>query len=188
MAFTFQNLNSTEIILITPKKYSDQRGFFAELYKYSEFKDNDININIVQINHSKSSKNTLRGLHYQLNPMAQAKIVTVMAGEIFDVGVDIRKGSSTYGKWAGAKLTAENQKTMYIPEGFAHGFCVLSDSAEIIYFCNKEYSSERDRNILWNDPEIKIDWPIKTPILSEKDQMAPLLNICDNNFIYHEKL
>jgi dTDP-4-dehydrorhamnose 3,5-epimerase len=197
MPFEFKKLEIPEMILIEPKVFGDDRGFFMESYKYSEFAALGIKEKFVQENHSKSEKNVLRGLHFQKNPKAQAKIVRCVKGEIFDVGVDIRKGSPTYRKWAGVILSAENKKQLYIPAGFAHGFCVLSDEAEVCYKISEEYSLENEREIIWNDPEININWPacnaygeviagrgIKNPILSEKDSKAPFLKDADNNFKY----
>ena len=154
-----------------------------ETYKRSDFINNGIKDDFVQDNHSKSSKGVLRGLHYQKAPKAQAKIVRCIKGAIFDVAVDIRKGSKTYGKWVGVELTEENKKMLYIPAGFAHGFCVRSDVAEICYKSSDEYSPENDRGIMWNDPEIGIDWNLDTnPVISEKDSKHPLLKDADNNF------
>ena len=126
----------------------------------------------------------LRGLHYQENPKAQAKLVTALRGEIFDVAVDIRKDSPTYTKWIGEILSEDNHKLLYIPEGFAHGFCVLSQNADVLYKVNQEYSPEHEKGIIWNDPAINITWPIDNPILHEKDHQLPLLKDADNNFVY----
>lgn len=182
MPFSFKNLLIPEIILIEPKVFVDERGFFMEIYKRSDFVNHGIKEYFVQDNYSRSSKNVLRGLHYQKNPKAQGKLVKCISGRIFDVAVDIRKNSSTYGKWVSADLSSENNCMLYIPQGFAHGFVVLSDYAEILYKCTEEYSVENDRGIIWNDPDIKIKWPIENPILSEKDQKNPLLKDADNNF------
>jgi dTDP-4-dehydrorhamnose 3,5-epimerase len=187
MPFAFKNLLIPEIILVEMKVFADDRGFFMETYKHSEFANHGIKEYFVQDNHSRSSKNVLRGLHYQKNPKAQGKLVRCIAGRIFDVAVDIRKGSPTYGKWVGAELSSENNYMLYIPPGFAHGFVVLSDFAEILYKCTEEYSAENDRGIIWNDPDIKIKWPTESPILSEKDQKNPLLKDADNNFIYRQR-
>ena len=154
-----------------------------ENYKYSEFAAFGIKDKFVQDNHSKSAKNVLRGLHFQMLPKAQAKLVRCIKGEIFDVAVDIRKNSPTYGKWVGEILSEENKKELFLPIGFAHGFCVLSDEAEIIYKSSDEYSPENERAIAWNDPTINIDWPIKNPIVSEKDAENDLLGEVENNFV-----
>jgi len=154
-----------------------------ETYKKSAFKENGINANFVQDNFSHSSKGALRGLHYQKEPMAQAKLVNVIRGEIFDVAVDIRRQSSTYGKWVGEILSDKNHKMLYVPEGFAHGFLTLSDEVDVLYKVNNEYSPENDRGIMWNDPDIGINWPNETPQLSEKDMTQPLLKDADNDFV-----
>ena len=169
MPLEFKKLDIPEVILIKPKVFSDSRGFFAETYKYSEFRQNGIPQIFVQNNHSKSSKGVLRGLHYQKNPKVQAKLVKCIRGEIFDVAIDIRKGSPSFGKWVGVILSEDNKEMLFIPEGFAHGFLVLSDDAEIIYSVTEEYSPENDRGIRWDDPEIGINWQIDNFIISEKD-------------------
>ncbi len=176
MPFEFKRLAIPDVILVIPKVFDDERGFFLESYKKSEFAKNGINIEFNQDNHSKSTKGVLRGLHYQLAPKAQAKLVRCPNGAIFDVAVDIRKNSPYFGKWVGEKLTAENKHMLYIPEGFAHGFVVLSETAELLYKASNEYSKEHDRGILWNDPDININWGIDfEPILSEKDKIQPRL-------------
>ncbi len=173
MPFKFQKLKIPELILITPEVFQDKRGFFLETYKESDFAKNGIKEKFVQENHSKSKKGVLRGLHFQKPPFSQGKLVRVIRGEIFDVAVDIRKNSKTYGKWVGIKLSEKNKKMLYIPPGFAHGFCVLSDFAEVIYKCTKPYSPKHESGILWNDKTLKIKWPIKKPILSKKDLSWP---------------
>ena len=175
MSFTFTHLAIPDVILIEPRVFPDERGFFMESYKYSEFSAFGIKERFVQDNHSHSTKGVLRGLHYQKAPKAQGKLVRVVVGEIFDVGVDIRKGSPTYGKWVGEVLSAENKRMLYIPAGFAHGFCVLSKEAEVLYKTTEEYAPEYDAGIIWNDPKIGIQWPIEHPILSNKDAALPML-------------
>lgn len=182
MPFDFRPLSMPGIVLITPRVFGDARGFFVETYKRSEFAGAGITEYFVQDNCSKSSKHVLRGLHYQKNPAAQGKLVRCLSGTIFDVAVDIRQGSPTYARWAGVELSEENKQMLYIPPAFAHGFVVLSDTAEIMYKCTREYSAENDRGILWNDPEIGIEWTVRNPILSEKDKALPLLKDADNNF------
>lgn len=184
MSFEFKRLEIPEIVLITPRVFNDARGFFMEVYKHSDFFRAGITGHFVQDNHSKSERNVLRGLHYQKNPKAQGKLVRCLKGRIFDVAVDIRKGSPTYGKWVSAELSEENSHMLYIPPAFAHGFLALSDTAEIIYKCTEEYAPQEDRGILWNDPALNISWPVKNPILSEKDRRLPLLSAADNNFEY----
>jgi len=183
MTFSFNRLNIPEVILVEPKVFPDDRGFFLELFKESVF-STEIDTGFVQDNFSHSVKGVLRGLHYQKNPKAQSKLVTVLRGEIFDVAVDIRKNSPTHGKWVGEILSKNNHKLLYIPEGFAHGFCVLSEEADIFYKVNREYSPENEKGILWNDPEINISWPIDKPLLQEKDSKFPVLKNADNNFVY----
>lgn len=184
MPFTFKKLEIPEIVLIEPKVFGDERGFFMENYKYSEFADFGIDVKFIQDNHSKSIKNVLRGLHFQKLPKAQAKLVRCTRGEIFDVAVDIRKGSPTFGKWVGETLSEKNKKMLYVPIGFAHAFCVLSDEAEINYKSSDEYSPKNERAIAWNDPTINIEWPIENPIVSEKDAKNDSLDEVENNFVY----
>jgi dTDP-4-dehydrorhamnose 3,5-epimerase len=174
--------------VIEPKVFGDHRGWFMETYNKSAFKDSGIDIEFVQDNQSFSAtKGTLRGLHYQLNPRAQTKLVRCTKGIIYDVAVDIRKGSPTFGQWFGIELSAENKKQMLIPKGFAHGFMTLTDDVEVQYKVDELYAPECDRGIIWNDPAIGIEWPIEiTPVLSAKDEKAPLLSEADNNFIYGE--
>ncbi len=176
MPFEFKEYDIEGVKLVIPKVFEDERGFFLESYKKSDFYNNGIEVEFNQDNHSKSTKGVLRGLHYQKNPKGQAKLVRCIKGEIFDVAVDIRKNSHTFGRWVGEKLSESNKYMLYIPEGFAHGFLVLSDEAELIYKASNEYSKEHDRGILWNDPDININWGINySPVLSEKDKHQPLL-------------
>lgn len=184
MSFTFKKLDIPEIMLVESKAFPDDRGFFLETFKESVFASNGFDTKFVQDNFSHSVKGVLRGLHYQENPKAQAKLVTALRGEIFDVAVDIRKDSPTYTKWIGEILSEDNHKLLYIPEGFAHGFCVLSQNADVLYKVNQEYSPEHEKGIIWNDPAINITWPIDNPILHEKDHQLPLLKDADNNFVY----
>jgi len=180
--FDFQRLEIPEVVLIEPTAFKDDRGFFMETYKRSEFAAFGIEERFVQDNHSKSTKGVLRGLHYQKNPKAQGKLVRVVEGEVFDVAVDIRKNSSTYGKWVGAVLSAQNRKMLYIPPDFAHGFCVLSDTAEVVYKATDEYAPQLERGIVWNDPDLGINWPTEQPIISSKDADLPLFKVADNPF------
>jgi dTDP-4-dehydrorhamnose 3,5-epimerase len=184
MTFIFKKLSIPEVILVETQSFSDDRGFFLENFKISPFVSNGINTKFIQDNFSHSIKGVLRGLHYQINPKAQAKYVTALRGEIFDVAVDIRKNSPTYGQWVGEILSDQNHKSLYIPEGFAHGFSVLSEEADVFYKVNNEYSPEHERGILWNDPEININWAIDMPILHDKDSKLPLLENADIDFIY----
>ena len=184
MAFKFKRLEIPELILVEAQAFKDERGFFMEGFKESVFGINGIKTKFVQDNFSHSVKGVLRGLHYQKNPKAQAKLVLVTSGEIFDVAVDIRKDSPTYGKWVGEVLSDKNHRLLYIPEGFAHGFCVLSDTADVLYKVNSEYSPEHEQGIVWNDSEIGIKWSIDNPILITKDLQLPTLKNADNNFVY----
>ncbi|PGL72710.1 dTDP-4-dehydrorhamnose 3,5-epimerase [Bacillus sp. AFS055030] len=176
------------IVVIEPTVYGDHRGWFMETYNDSKMKDLGMDLNFVQDNQSFSAlKGTLRGLHYQLSPKAQTKLVRCTRGAIFDVAVDLRKGSPTYGKWFGIELSAENKKQLFIPKGFAHGFMTLTDNVEVQYKADEFYSPECDRGIVWNDPDIQVQWPMNSsPLLSEKDKAAPLLKDAENNFIYKE--
>jgi dTDP-4-dehydrorhamnose 3,5-epimerase len=184
MPFKFKRLKIPEVILVESQEFSDERGFFMESFKESVFAENGINLRFVQDNYSHSVKGVIRGLHYQKPPKAQAKLMMVLRGEIFDVAVDIRKGSPTYGKWVGEILSDKNHNLLYAPEGFAHGFCVLSDQADVLYKVSSEYSLDHERGILWNDPDIAIKWPVNNPIVIKKDQLLPTLKNVDNNFTY----
>lgn len=177
MAFQITETSLDGVLIIEPKVFADQRGFFLETFNHQRYCEKGLDCQFVQDNHSRSCRGTLRGLHYQLqNP--QGKLVYVVSGEIFDVAVDIRLGSSTYGKWIGQLLSHENHKQFFIPEGFAHGFYVLSGTADVIYKCTNPYTHGDDYEILWSDETIGIDWPILNgqPLLSEKDRNAPTLN------------
>lgn len=178
------------VVVVEPKVFGDYRGWFMETHNESNFLKAGIDVNFVQDNQSFSAaKGTLRGLHYQLNPRAQTKLVRCTKGAIYDVAIDIRKASSTFGKWFGLELTAENKKQLLIPKGFAHGFMTLTEDVEVQYKVDELYAPECDRGIIWNDPEIGIEWPINIkPILSEKDEKAPLLKDAENNFFYGEVL
>ena len=182
MAFRFEPLRIPEVILVEALNHHDDRGFFRETYKQSEFAANGIPISFVQDNHSHSARGVLRGLHYQKLPKAQGKLVIVSSGEIFDVAVDLRADSLTYGKWLGQNLSTDNGCMLYVPPGFAHGFCVLSDEADVMYKVTYEFAPEAERGIVWNDPAVGIEWPIKKPSLSSRDAGLPLLQFADNNF------
>jgi dTDP-4-dehydrorhamnose 3,5-epimerase len=183
MPFEFERLQIAEVILVKTWDLKDERGFFRELSKQSEFAAHGIPA-FAQVNHSRSARGVLRGLHYQKHPQAQGKLVTAIRGAIFDVAVDIRKGSPTYARWVSAILSDENGHALYIPPGFAHGLCVLSDEADVMYQVTTEYAPQLDRGILWNDPQIGIQWRVTDPILSPKDAALPLLKDADNNFEY----
>ncbi|WLI05172.1 dTDP-4-dehydrorhamnose 3,5-epimerase [Pseudomonas sp. FP597] len=169
-----------DIVLIEPRVFGDERGFFFESFNQEQFESAiGRSVNFVQDNHSRSVKNVLRGLHYQVR-QPQGKLVRVVSGEIFDVAVDIRKGSATFGQWVGEVLSAENKRQLWIPEGFAHGFVVLSDSAELLYKSTDYYAPAHERCIAWDDPSLAIKWPIdSTPTLSEKDTKGQLLSVAE---------
>lgn len=162
-----------DVLIFEPKVFGDDRGFFFESFSQKIFEEAvGRKVDFVQDNHSKSSKGVLRGLHYQLPPFAQAKLVRCVVGEVFDVAVDIRKDSATFGKWVGAYLSAENKRQMWIPEGFAHGFLVTSDVAEFVYKTNNYYNKDSEQAIIWNDENIRINWPGGATSISEKDKKA----------------
>ena len=176
MPFEFKRLRIKDVILVTPKVFGDSRGFFMEAYKKSEFAKNGIDVDFNQDNHSKSTKGVLRGLHYQAKPHAQAKLVRCSKGKIFDVAVDLRENSPTFKQWVGEILSEENKNMLFIPAGFAHGFVVLSDEAELLYKASNEFDLPSDRGVRWNDPEINVQWPIDfKPLVSEKDNNQPFL-------------
>lgn len=160
--------------MVTPQIFGDDRGFFMETYNQEKAIDLGLPASFVQDNHSKSSKGVLRGLHYQC-PQWQGKLVRVVQGEIFDVAVDIRSGSPTFGQWVGYVLNDENKQQLYVPEGFAHGFVVTSDTAEVVYKCTSLYEPEQEGSLLWNDPDIGIEWPVESPLLSGKDELGQRL-------------
>jgi dTDP-4-dehydrorhamnose 3,5-epimerase len=182
MKFTESEIKGVWIIETEP--FADHRGYFMPVYEESVFKEHGIESQFTQDSLSLSCKGTVRGLHYQMAPHAQAKLVRVISGEIYDIAVDIRRDSPTFGKWVGCTLSDENRKVLYIPEGFAHGFMALSEQAQVYYKCSGHYAPEADRSIIWNDPTIKIEWP-EVPnmdYLSEKDRNAPPLEKADINF------
>ncbi len=176
MPFTFTPLQIPDVILVEPRVFPDARGFFLETYKYVDFAANGIDETFVQDNHSRSSKGVLRGLHFQKPPKAQGKLVRAVRGVIFDVAVDIRPDSPTFGEWVGEILSDENHRMLYIPPGFAHGFLVLSDVADVSYKVTAEYAPELDSGVIWSDPTIAIQWPVQTPVLSAKDAALPRLS------------
>jgi dTDP-4-dehydrorhamnose 3,5-epimerase len=174
----FQCLEIPEVMLIKPEVFGDHRGFFMETWREDSFRKNVSDISFVQDNHSKSGQGVLRGLHYQIK-QAQGKLVRVLEGKIFDVAIDLRKSSPAFGKWVSAVLSDENKHMLWIPPGFAHGFYVMSDTAQFAYKCSDYYAPEHERCIRWNDPDLKIKWPVPagcTPVLSDKDEKAPLFS------------
>jgi dTDP-4-dehydrorhamnose 3,5-epimerase len=166
------------VVVVEPDVFGDARGFFLETYRREAFVAAGIDAHFVQDNHSGSARGVLRGLHYQ-EPFPQGKLVRCVSGSVFDVAVDIRRGSPTFGRWFGTELSAENKLQMWIPAGFAHGFCVTSEWGEVVYKCTEVWRKEFDRSIAWNDPEIGIEWPLAEPVLSTKDAAAPRLAEAD---------
>jgi dTDP-4-dehydrorhamnose 3,5-epimerase len=184
MPFTFNQLEIPGLVLVEAGRFRDHRGFFMELFKSSDFAALGLPPAFVQDNYSHSTYGVLRGLHYQVPPHTQGKLVTALLGRVFDVAVDIRRGSPTFGQWLGRELSAQNGHMLYVPPGFAHGFCVLSKEAKVLYKVTAEYAADCDRGILWNDPQIGIEWPIAEPLLSTKDATLPPLQRADNPFVY----
>lgn len=172
MSFKFEKMKIKDIIVITPEIHTDKRGSLTEVFKVSAFMENGINKLIFQENETRSKKGVLRGLHYQIKPYDQSKLIRCVKGKIFDVAVDIRKNSDTFGKWVGIEISSENKKMVYIPSGFAHGFYTLTDNAVINYKLSFEYFPEAQRSIKWNDPDLNIKWPEGDKLLSEKDKKA----------------
>lgn len=169
--------------LIEPVVHGDHRGFFMESYNEKLMHENGIMHNFIQDNHSLSAEpGVLRGMHYQLNPKAQTKLIRVISGSIYDVILDIRKYSPTFGQWQGFILSDANKRQLLVPQGFAHGFCTLAANTQVIYKVDEYYSPEHDRGIAWNDPSLNIDWPVSSPVLSDKDTRHPLLKDAELNF------
>jgi dTDP-4-dehydrorhamnose 3,5-epimerase len=182
MPFTFEPLEISEVILVHATRHRDARGFFQESYRASAFAEAGIRATFVQDNLARSTQGVLRGLHYQLPPAAQGKLVGVVRGSVFDVAVDLRVGARSYGRWVGRTLDAERGELLWIPPGFAHGYLVLSDVAEVAYKVTAEYAAPLDRGVLWNDPAIGIDWPVRDPVVSAKDETQPTLADAENPF------
>jgi len=176
MPFEFRELELAGLILITPKVFGDERGFFMETYKQGDFKKAGITHAFVQANHSRSTKGVLRGIHFQRGRSAQGKLVRCTRGEIYDVAVDLRKGSPTYGKWKGAALSEENKNMLFVPRGFGHGFYTVSEVAEVEYLADNPYDPASEGGVIWNDPDLNIRWPLRgEPLISEKDSKWPRL-------------
>ena len=182
MSFTFEPLRIRDVVAIRPLRNLDDRGYFAEIYRESEFRDAGITASFVQDNLTRSQRGVLRGLHYQLPPHAQGKLVGVVQGRIFDVAVDLRVGGPTYGRWVTRTLDVESGELLWIPPGFAHGYLVLSDTADVFYKVTTEYRAELNRGIRWDDPNLGIQWPIDDPILSETDRRNPTFARAENPF------
>lgn len=182
---TFRRLEIPDVILVEPKLWNDERGWFSETYKRSEFEREGIVGEFRQDNHVRSTqRGVLRGLHYQLRAAAQGKLVRCVAGAILDVAVDVRRGSPTYARWVAAELSGENHRMLWIPEGFAHGYCTLTDLTDVHYKVTREYAASHERSIRWDDPELAIAWPTRAPILSKKDAAAPLLPDAESDFTW----
>ncbi len=183
----FKKLELDGVVLVTADRFGDDRGFFSETYNKRVWQENGIDVDFVQDNHSVSSQTgTLRGLHFQTPPFAQAKLVRVTKGSVFDVAVDIRRGSPTFGKWVGVTLSAKEWNQLYVPTGFAHGFVTLEENTEFLYKVSATYSKDNDRSIRFDDPSFGIEWPVDASrlILSEKDKNAPLAKDIDTGFVY----
>ncbi len=183
---TLVNTPIPDLMLIEPTIHEDNRGYFFESYNKKVFLEQGIDVDFVQDNRSRSECGVLRGLHYQLDPCGQAKLVSVIKGEVFDVAVDIRKGSPTFRQWYGTMLSEKNKNQLFIPRGFAHGFLVVSEFAEFAYKCDNYYSPEHEAGIAFNDKDLNIDWPFdqKKMIISDRDKGLPLFNDAANNFSY----
>jgi dTDP-4-dehydrorhamnose 3,5-epimerase len=173
MPFRFTELELAGVILVEPRVFADERGFFMETYKHRDYVAAGLTETFMQENHSRSGRGSLRGLHYQRAPAAQGKLVRAIVGEIYDVAVDIRPDSPMFGRWVGVTLSADNRRMLFVPPWCAHGFCVVSECAEVVYKTTAEYAPELEGGLMWNDPEVAIAWPIGEPILSERDRRWP---------------
>jgi len=182
MAFTFEPLKIRDVVVVRPERHLDDRGFFKEVYREDAFAEAGITARFVQDNVTLSVHGVLRGLHYQLPPAAQGKLVGVVRGRIFDVAVDLRVGGPTYGKWVSRILDVDRGELLWVPPGFAHGYCVLSETADVMYKVTAPYRPELSRGLRWNDPALGIQWPVADPILSDADQRQPTLARCENTF------
>ncbi len=182
MSFTFEPLKIRDVVVVRPQRHLDDRGFFMEVYREEAFAAAGITARFVQDNVALSVRGVLRGLHYQLPPAAQGKLVGVVRGTIFDVAVDLRVGGPTYGRWVSRILDRDDGELLWIPPGFAHGYCVLSDTADVSYKVTAPYRAELSRGIRWNDPALGIQWPVSDPVLSDADQRQPTLARCENPF------
>lgn len=183
MSFEFSAVELPGPMLVTRTVHEDDRGLFSEVFKQSVFAANGVVRRVDQVSRCRSRQNVLRGLHYQLNPNAQGKLIEAVGGSVFDVAVDIRRGSPHYGKWVGRVLSADDNAMFWIPEGFAHGYCAMSETVEIAYYSTAEWAPDCERGILWSDPAIGIEWPVHSPVMSAKDEQWPLLENADNNFV-----
>lgn len=183
-----EQTNFPGLMVIKPDVFEDNRGYFFESYNYKNLSKEGILFNFIQDNQARSGYGTIRGLHYQLEPYAQTKLVRVLSGKILDVVVDIRKHSPTFGKAFTIEISSDNKLQLLVPRGFAHGYAVLSETAEVFYKCDAYYNKESEGGIIWNDPELNIDWkiPADKVIVSQKDKLYPGIKNCENNFIFHE--
>lgn len=179
MPFSFKSLTIPEVILVEPKVFSDDRGYFLESFKSSDFLSHHVPICFVQDNLSLSKQNVIRGMHFQKKPKEQGKLVSVMKGRVLDVAVDLRKESPTFMKWVAVELDDKDHAMLYIPEGFAHGFLTLTDNVCLVYKCTNEYDPKFDAGFRWDDPDIGIEWPVNKPVVSEKDQQLPMIKDLD---------
>lgn len=182
MRFTFEPLAIADVVLVQPTRHTDERGFLQESYRESDFVKAGIRARFVQDNLARSTRGVLRGLHYQTPPAAQGKLVSCVSGSIFDVAVDLRVGAPSFGEWVGTTLEADTGQQLWIPAGFAHGYVVLTDVADVAYKVTAEYRPELDRGVLWNDPAIGVEWPVAAPLVSAKDREQPTLAQCENPF------
>lgn len=188
MSFQFQELRIPGVVLIQTTRHGDERGFLLESFKRSAFQEAGIPVDFAQDNFARSEKGVLRGLHFQRAPMAQGKLVSVSLGSVFDVGVDIRTGSPTFGQWVGVELAEGTGKMLYLPPGLAHGYCVLTAEAHLSYKVTAEYAPETEAGIRWNDPEVGIDWPCTAPLLSRRDRALPVLSQIGSPFSFQERM
>jgi dTDP-4-dehydrorhamnose 3,5-epimerase len=182
MSFHFERLEIPDVVVVRATRHGDARGSFQEMYRQSAFAAGGIDVTFVQDNLARSNRGVLRGLHYQLPPAAQGKLVWVVAGCVWDVAVDIRRESPTFGRWVGRTLDAESGELLWIPEGFAHGYVVMSDTADVAYKVTAEYNAPLDRGIRWDDPSVGIEWPVSDPVLSAKDRALPSLAQAESTF------
>ena len=188
MPFQSEKLEIPGLIIVNPRVFEDSRGSFFETYKESDFRSLGIGRPFVQWNHAVSRKEVLRGLHYQIHPAPQGKMLRVLRGELFDVAVDIRKGSPWFGKWVSVLLSSENRSIFWIPPGFAHGYMAITDDAEVLYGTTTEWTPSCERGIRWNDPSLAVEWPLPEPLVNERDQAFPLLADAEITFVYGEEL
>jgi len=184
MSLRVRSLDIADVLLLEHRLHEDERGFLMELHKGSTSSEAGIPEEFVQMNVSHSRRGVLRGLHYQHPPAAQGKLIHVVRGEIFDVAVDLRRGSPSYSKWVGRVLSDRRRESLFVPAGFAHGFCTLSEEADVVYLATLEYSKDHEAGVIWNDSDLGIEWPIREPILSERDGKLPLLRRADIRFMY----